>query len=323
MNQASCRFAAARPFPANLPRPPDIPAGQSGSEGLRGRGVTFPSPELPLTWIFGQLSCLWGEGERCIGVPPIGVILPRRPLPASPVDGRPGHPETWGREARRECFRRVKTGGEGRARGAEIWGKRQVPGLERLTRNPGSREFRPSLPPEAGRTRPRCSPSGQHSGPFGTALQGPKGLGVQAGAGAVGWGEGQSHGTQGVVGERPTPPIPEEHRDRPREPPGCPRPQEADQQKQRMRRARGRRSRAFAMPSALRPARAGPTVGLAGRSVPTASTRGRRSGAAVRARADTGGAAAEGPALVRVGAEGAPRVHSHGGGSPRECVGPI
>ena len=27
-----------------------------------------------------------------------------------------------------ECFRRVKTGGEGRARGAEIWGKARSPG---------------------------------------------------------------------------------------------------------------------------------------------------------------------------------------------------
>ena len=47
---------------------------------------------------------------------------------------------------------------EGRARGAEIGGKRQVPGLESLPRHPGRREFRPPSP-EAGRTRPLFSPS--------------------------------------------------------------------------------------------------------------------------------------------------------------------
>ena len=44
-----------------------------------------------------------------------------------------------------ECVPEVKTGGEGRARGAEIWGKRQVPGPERLPSHPGRRAFR--LPP--------------------------------------------------------------------------------------------------------------------------------------------------------------------------------
>ena len=52
-----------------------------------------------------------------------------------------------------ECFRRVKTGGprgEGRARGAEIGGKRQVPGLERLPRHP----LTPCLPPPLPRGAP-------------------------------------------------------------------------------------------------------------------------------------------------------------------------
>ena len=53
--------------------------------------------------------------------------------------------------------------GENRGRGARAGGrdlgKIQVPGLKGLLRHPGRRAFRP-VSPEARRTRPRCSPSG-------------------------------------------------------------------------------------------------------------------------------------------------------------------
>ena len=49
----------------------------------------------------------------------------------------------------------------------------------------------------------------EFGGPFPGPSRGYQWGGVQAGAGVVGWGEGQSHGPNGVVGKRPTPPIPE------------------------------------------------------------------------------------------------------------------
>ena len=48
-----------------------------------------------------------------------------------------------------------------RRAGAEIWGKARSPGWKASRGTPGRRAFRPPCPPpEARRTRPRCSPSG-------------------------------------------------------------------------------------------------------------------------------------------------------------------
>ena len=54
---------------------------------------------------------------------------------------------------------RVKSGGEGRAREAEIWGKSRSPGWNASRGTPDAVPSAPP-PPEARRTRPRCPPSG-------------------------------------------------------------------------------------------------------------------------------------------------------------------
>ena len=95
-----------------------------------------------------------GELRARASTPPRPAPLPppRAETPGGPWGGCAVAGDPWSDSGGR-------TSGARGARGTDIGGKRQVPGLERLPRHPGRRGFRPPSP-EARRTRPACSPSG-------------------------------------------------------------------------------------------------------------------------------------------------------------------
>ena len=86
--------------------------------------------------------------------------------PGSPAPERPRTAQPWRPSRRLECFRRVKTGGEWRARG-QTSGEKPGPRAGTPPEAPRTPCLPPPLPREARRTRPRCSPSGNT--PLGSA----------------------------------------------------------------------------------------------------------------------------------------------------------
>ena len=150
----------------------------------------------------------WGDGGPSVGSfrAEVGSSAPPRPTsrpwpPTPSVDAFWSWPPNFGGRMLVNFWWPRPRGTTNHGMGG--WGPRW--GFGRVLPGGGGLQCTPTphLPP----------PSAPRLGVQPNSVEAPAGYqwgGVQAGAGAVGWGERQSSGAEGVVGKRSTPPIPDE-----------------------------------------------------------------------------------------------------------------